>query len=87
MKMEIPRKDIGGAANSLLEGIAGKANDKGVGVKLADIIKFDVRIGGTFKKPVIKNGMKEVKDNAVNDLKDKAKEEFDKKKEELLKQF
>lgn len=83
MKMEIPRKDIGGAANSLLEGLAGKAKDKGVGVKLADILKFDVRIGGTFKKPVIKTGMKDAKDNAVTDLKDKAKEEFDKKKEEL----
>ncbi len=83
MKMEIPRKDMGGAANSLLEGLTAKANEKGVDVKLADIIKFDVRIGGTFKKPIIKTGLKDVKDNAIDDLKDKAKEEFEKKKEEL----
>ncbi|MFZ4740435.1 MAG: AsmA-like C-terminal region-containing protein [Bacteroidales bacterium] len=83
MKMEVPRKDIGGAANSLLEGLAGKANEKGVGVKLADVLKFDIRIGGTFKNPVIKTGLKDSKDNAVNDLKDKAKEEFDKKKEAI----
>jgi len=83
MKMEIPRKDMGGAANSLLEGLAGKANDKGLGVKLAEIMKFDIKIGGTFKNPVITTGLKESKDKAVTDLKDKAKEEFDKKKEEL----
>ncbi|MCX6230938.1 MAG: hypothetical protein NTZ33_05290 [Bacteroidetes bacterium] len=83
MKMEVPRKEIGGAANNVMEGLAAKAKDKGVGVKLADIMKFDVRIGGTFKNPVIKTGLNDVKDNAVNDIKDKAKEEFDKKKEEL----
>ncbi len=83
LKMEIPRKEMGGAANSLLEGLTAKANEKGAGVKLADIMKFDVRIGGTFKKPVIKTGLKDAKDDAVNDLKDKAKEELEKKKEEL----
>jgi hypothetical protein len=83
MKMEIPRKEMGGAANSVIEGLASKANVKGAGVKLADVMKFDVKIGGTFKNPVIKTGLNDVKDKAVNDLKDKAKEEFDKKKEEI----
>ena len=83
MKMEVPRKEIGGSANSVLEALASKAKDKGVAVQLADILKFDVRIGGTFKNPAIKTGLNDTKGNAESSLKDKAKEELDKKKEDL----
>ncbi len=86
MKMEIPRKDFGSAANTLLEGLASKANAKGVNVKLADMIKFDVRIGGTFKKPVIKTGLKDSREGAMSDIKEKVKEEVTTKvKEEAAK--
>ncbi len=84
MKMEIPRKEMGGAANSLMEGLAGAAGSKGLNVKLADIMKFDVMIGGTFKKPIIKTGLKDAAGNAANNLKDKVKDELNKKKEETI---
>ncbi len=83
MKMEIPRKEMGGAANSIMEGLAGAAGSKGLNVKLADIMKFDVMIGGTFKKPIIKTGLKDAAGNAATDLKNKAVEEINKKKEEI----
>lgn len=83
MKMEIPRKEMGGSANSLLEGLAGTANSKGIGLKIADIMKFDVMIGGTFKNPIIKTGLKDAAGNIATDLKNKATEELNKKKEEL----
>lgn len=83
MKMEIPRKEMGGSANSLLEGLAGTANSKGIGLKIADIMKFDVMIGGTYKNPIIKTGLKDAAGNIATDLKNKATEELNKKKEEL----
>lgn len=83
MKMEIPRKEMGGSANSLLEGLAGTANSKGIGLKIADIMKFDVMIGGTYKNPIIKTGLKDAAGNIATDIKNKATEELNKKKEEL----
>jgi len=86
MKMEIPRKEMGGAANSLLEGLAGAAGSNGVNVKLAEIMKFDVMIGGTYKKPIIKTGLKDAASNAVTDIKEKVKEDItNKAKEEASK--
>ena len=84
MKMEIPRKEMGGIANSVLEGLASSSGNKGLNVKLADIIKFDVMIGGTFKNPVIRTGLKDSAGNVANQLKDKATEEINKKKEEAI---
>lgn len=84
MKMEIPRKDMGSKANTMLEGLAGAANNKGMGVKLSDVMKFNVMIGGTFRNPVIKTGLKDAAGYLANNLKDKATEEINKKKEEAI---
>jgi len=84
LKMEVPRKEIGNTANSFIESLTGKATQKGVDIKLNDIIKFDVFITGTFSNPQIKTGLKETASNLADDIKNKAIETIDKKKEEVI---
>ncbi len=75
MKMDVPRKEFGAAANSVLDALAANAGAKGVNVKLSDNIKFNINIGGTFKNPKIKSGLGESKDNPVASAKEAVKTE------------
>jgi cell division septum initiation protein DivIVA len=84
LRMEVPRKEMGSVTNSFIESLTGKASQKGVDIKLNDIIKFDVFVVGTITNPQIKTGLKESVNNLANDLKDKAKEAVEQKKEEVI---
>jgi len=84
LKMEVPRKEMGSVTNSFIESLTGKVNQKGVDIKLNDIIKFDVYITGTFSNPQIKTGLKESALNIAKDIKDKAVEVMEKKKDEVI---
>ncbi len=85
MKMEIPRSEFGGAANSVLNGLMAKANQKtGANISMGEMVKFDVNIGGSVTDPKVSTGLKEMKNDAVNTLKDQGKQLLDQKKEEAL---
>ncbi|HET6244366.1 MAG: AsmA family protein [Bacteroidetes bacterium] len=81
--LDVPRSEFGGAANTALAGLVSQAKAKGANVDLGDRIKVDVLVGGTVTAPTIKVGLKDMADNLASGLKDKAKEELDKKKAEL----
>ncbi|MDQ3192306.1 MAG: AsmA family protein [Bacteroidota bacterium] len=81
--LDIPQSEFGGAANTALSGLVSQANAKGANVSLGDRVKVDVLVGGTVSSPTIKLGLKDAAGNLASDLKDKAKEELDKKKAEL----
>lgn len=81
----IPREEFGGTTNSAIEGLLSQASAKGVDLKVADVINIDVQLVGPATDPTIKTDFKKMTSNATQALKDKAKEEFDKKKEELKK--
>ena len=83
MIFEILRSDFGGAANIVLTGLVSQANSKGANFTAGDKVKVEVLVTGTSSKPIIKTGLKDAAKGAVDDLKDKAKEELDKKKKEL----
>lgn len=83
LKFEIPRAEFGTQANNVLTGLVAQANSKGANFSVGDVVKVDVKIGGTMTDPKIITGLNGAASNAVNDLKDKAKEELDKKKKEL----
>jgi hypothetical protein len=53
VKTEIPRADLGGSVNSLLDNLSAQAAAFGIAYKPADIIKVNVRVKGTFTKPVV----------------------------------
>lgn len=84
MNMSIPKALLGNQVNTAITGLLAKGNAlAGTSVSIPDPIKVKALIGGTVTKPIIKTGMGESGSSVVNDLKDKAKEEFDKKKKEL----
>jgi hypothetical protein len=53
VKTEMPRTDLGGSVNSLIDNLAAQAAAFGIKYKPADIIKVNLKVTGTFTKPVI----------------------------------
>jgi hypothetical protein len=53
VKTEIPRADLGGAVNSLIDNLSAQASALGIAYKPADILKVNVKITGVFGKPVV----------------------------------
>ena len=53
IRTQIPRSDLGSSVNALIEGISSQASVFGIKYKPADIIKVNVRVSGTFTKPVV----------------------------------
>jgi predicted ester cyclase len=53
VKTEIPRSDLGGSVNSLINTFSAQAAAFGIAIKPAEIMKVNVKITGTFRKPVI----------------------------------
>lgn len=54
IKTEIPRSELGNAANSLIESLSAQASAFGVAIKPSEILKINVNVSGTFLKPVVK---------------------------------
>ncbi|MBL0048696.1 MAG: AsmA family protein [Bacteroidetes bacterium] len=83
MKFEIPRAEMGGQANAMLESIVSQANSKGTNLSLGDKVNLDVLVTGTVSKPLVKAGLNKSGTKLIDNLKDQAKAEFDKQKAEL----
>lgn len=82
INMEIPRSDFGGKANSVLTNLVADANKKGAKLSLGDMVPVALLVGGTVLDPKITTNLKNSMNSAVDDLKDKALEELNKKKAE-----
>ena len=74
IKMKIPREKFGSQANSLLTGALNQASDKGVNIKLGDLIPIDIRVGGTLLNPKLVSNMKDAGKETANDLIDQGKD-------------
>jgi hypothetical protein len=53
VKTEIPRSELGSSVNSLINNLSAQAASFGVRFAPAEIIKVNVKVTGTFRKPVI----------------------------------
>ena len=53
IKTEIPRSDLGNSVNSLIDNISVQAAAFGIAFKPSDLIKVNVKVTGTFLKPVV----------------------------------
>jgi len=53
IKTEIPRSELGSSVNSLIDNLSATAAAFGVAFKPADIMKVNVKVTGTFLKPVV----------------------------------
>jgi len=83
MAFDIPKNELGSAANTAVSGLLAKASGKGANVSLPENIKINALIGGTVTNPTVKVDLKESGKAVVEDLKEQAKAELDKKKAEL----
>lgn len=79
----IPRSEFGSTANAAVDGLLAQAAGKGIDIKLSDVINIDVRMTGKATDPKISTDFKKSKSNATDAVKDRAKEELEKKKKEL----
>ena len=53
IKTEIPRSDLGSSVNSLIDNLSAQAAAFGIAFKPADIMKVNVKVTGTFLKPLL----------------------------------
>ena len=53
IKTEIPRSELGNSINSLIDNLSAQASAFGIAIKPSELIKINVRVTGTFLKPVI----------------------------------
>ncbi len=81
MATQIPRSAFGGAANSVLNSLVASANSKGANMSVGDVVPVNITIGGTVMDPKIGTDLNKAGAKAMDELKAKAKEEFDRQKE------
>jgi hypothetical protein len=89
VKTEIPRSDLGGSINSFIDNLSAQAAAFGINYKPPEILKVNVRVTGTFKKPIVapyfgntpgvstgevREGAKDAVKKTVDDATDKARE-------------
>jgi hypothetical protein len=53
IKTEVPRSDLGGSVNSLLDNVSSQAAKFGIAFKAPEIIKVNFKVTGTFSKPEV----------------------------------
>src|ERR1035437_10344238 len=53
VKTEIPRSDLGSSVNSLINNVSSFASSLGIKVKPSDVLKVNVKVTGTFNKPLV----------------------------------
>lgn len=85
LNLQIPRSTFGTAANSVVDGLVAEINKKGIAYEPGKNVAVDLLIGGHAKKPnvTMKLGKSSGGGSVASDLKAKAEEEFNKKKQEV----
>ena len=81
VNIKLPRSIMGGKGNQFINSLVSQVNDKGVPVKMAEVINLHVLIGGTLSNPVFKTDLRSSASNLAADLKkqvtDFAKQKID----------
>jgi len=91
IKTEIPRSDLGSSVNSLIDNLSAQAAAFGIAFKPAELIKVNVKVTGTFLKPVVKpffgnapsDSSKSIKETAKETIKVAVEEKVDQAKEKI----
>ncbi len=84
MKLDIPTKYMGNAAQSHIQGLLGKANSSlGTNVSMGESVKVNLLLSGLINNPSIKTDLSDQKASLQKNLEDQAKAELEKQKAEL----
>ena len=74
VKTEVPRSDLGAGVNSLIDNLSSQASSLGITYRPADILKFNVKVTGTFTKPVVTPVLSGTGGNTTSTIVESAKE-------------
>ncbi len=85
MKLDVPRSAFGSGASAVLNSLLSEVNKSGTSFKPSDVIEVNALLGGTITNPKITTSLKELKQSAVDQVKDEVKKVIDDKKEEVKK--
>jgi len=74
IEMKVPRKYLGNEGNNLVNDLMTQATNKGIPVKLSDMVDLSVKMGGTITNPSLKIDLQKVVGDAKDELKEQAKD-------------
>lgn len=74
IKTEIPRADLGGSVNTLIDNLSAQASAFGVSYKPSDILKVNVKVTGTVTKPEVAPFFGKTEGESSGGIKEAAKE-------------
>lgn len=74
IQMKLPRSLMGTKGNSFVNNLAAQANNKGIPIKLGETVNLSVKMTGSISNPSIGINLKEIAGDAIEDLKDQAKD-------------
>jgi vacuolar-type H+-ATPase subunit H len=91
IKTEIPRSDLGSSVNSLIDNLSVQAAAFGIAFKPSDLIKVNVKVRGTFLRPVVtpffgntpSDSTKGIKETVKETVKEVVGEKVDQAKERV----
>lgn len=72
INMKVPRALMGEKGNQFVNNLITQVNNKGVPVKVADVVDLNVKMGGTISNPQLKTDLKQSATNLADDLKQQA---------------
>jgi len=99
MKMKIPRSELGGTAQSAVDGIATLAANQGIKLDPGETIDVKFMVTGTFSEPKVrpmfeegarqmteevKEQVQEIVEQKVDEIKEEAKEEINREAEKIM---
>ena len=80
MAMQVPRTDLGGAANSAIDGLLATASSSGITVNPGKNINVDILIGGTMQDPKASLKLGSQTTDLKNTVTDQVKAKIDEQK-------
>jgi hypothetical protein len=72
INMKVPRAMMGEKGNALINNLAQQISNKGIAVKVGDIVPIQVKLGGNITSPTIKTDLKQTANSLVQDMKQQA---------------
>jgi len=72
VNLKLPRSMMGEKGNQYINDLVTQVNDKGVPVKVAEVVNLHVLLGGTITNPVFKTDLKQSASSLAADLKQQA---------------
>ncbi len=72
VNLKLPRALLGSQGNQLVDGLISQANNKGVPVKLSDVINLKLNLGGTISNPSVKTDLKQASSSLAEEIKAQA---------------